>query len=181
MSKISNHIRSAVAQLSQMYKPSLALAKSVLIASAAVTLSLMGARQLGILEPVELSAYDQMVRWRPDEQPDSRLLVVGITEADIQKLKQWPISDRTIAEILQKLDKMQPAVIGLDVLRDIPLGDGREELTKILQKSDRIIGVCLVTDGNPDNPGSPPAPGLPENRVGFADFGVDPGGILRRA
>ncbi|MEG4853980.1 CHASE2 domain-containing protein [Microcoleus sp. B5-D4] len=181
MSKISNKFRSAVAQVSQRYKPSLFLAKSVLIASVAVTLSLMGARQLGILEPVELSAYDQMVRWRPDEQPDSRLLVVGITEADIQKLKQWPISDRKIAEILQKLDKMQPAVIGLDVLRDVPLGDGREELTKVLQKSDRIIGVCLVTDGSPDNPGSPPAPGLPQNRVGFADFGVDPGGILRRA
>jgi len=181
MSKISNKIRSAVAQVSQRYKPSLFLAKSVLIASAAVTLSLMGARQLGILEPVELSAYDQMVRWRPDEQPDSRLLVVGITEADIQKLNQWPISDRKIAEILQKLEKMQPAVIGLDVLRDVPLGDGREELTKLLQKSDRTIGVCLVTDGSPDNPGSPPAPGLPQNRVGFADFGVDPGGILRRA
>ena len=181
MSKISNKIRSAAAQLSQKYKPSLLFAKSVLIASAAVTLSLMGARQLGILEPVELSAYDQMLRWRPDEKPDSRLLVVGITEADIQKLNQWPISDRKIAEILQKLEKMQPAVIGLDVLRDVPLGDGREELTKVLQKSDRIIGVCLVTDGSPDNPGSPPPPGIAENRVGFADFGVDPGGILRRA
>ena len=181
MSKISHKIRSAAAQLSQMYKPSLFFARSVLIASAAVTLSLIGARELGILEPLELSAYDQMLRWRPDEKPDSRLLVVGITEADIQKLKQWPISDRKIAEILQKLDKMQPAVIGLDVLRDVPLGDGREELTKVLQKSDRIIGVCLVTDGSPDNPGSPPPPGMPENRVGFADFGVDPGGILRRA
>jgi adenylate cyclase len=181
MSKISNKIRSAATQVSQMYKPSLAFAKSVLIASAAVTLSLIGARQLGILEPIELSVYDRMLRWRPEEQPDSRLLVVGITEVDIQKLNQWPISDRKIAEILQKLEKMQPAVIGLDVLRDVPLGDGRKELTKVLQKSDRIIGVCLVTDGSPDNPGSPPPPGIPENRVGFADFGVDPGGILRRS
>jgi adenylate cyclase len=181
MNKISNKIRSAAAQVSQMYKPSLGFAKSVLIASAAVTLSLMGARELKILEPIELSVYDQMVRWRPEEQPDSRLLVVGITEADIQKLNQWPISDRNIAKLLQKLEKMQPAVIGLDVLRDVPLGDGRQELTKVLQKSDRIIGVCLVTDGSPDNPGSPPPPGMPENRVGFADFGIDPGGILRRS
>jgi adenylate cyclase len=181
MSKISHKIRSAVAHLSQLYKPSLLFAQYVLIASAAVTLSLVGARHLGILEPLELNAYDQMLRWRPNEKPDPRLLVVGITEADIQKLKQWPISDRKIAEILQKLEKMQPAVIGLDVLRDVPLGDGREELTKVLQKSDRIIGVCLVTDGGPDTPGSPPPPGMPANRVGFADFGVDPGGILRRA
>ncbi|WP_293125232.1 CHASE2 domain-containing protein [Microcoleus sp. bin38.metabat.b11b12b14.051] len=181
MTKIFNKMRSAAAQFSQKYKSSLFFARSVLIASTAVTLSLVGGRQLGILEPIELTAYDQMVRWRPDSQPDSRLLIVGITEADIQKLKQWPISDRKIAEILQKLEKMQPAVIGLDVLRDVPLGDGREELTKVLQKSDRIIGVCLVTDGSPNNPGSPPPPGMPENRVGFADFGVDPGGILRRA
>ncbi|MEG4997458.1 CHASE2 domain-containing protein [Microcoleus sp. B4-D4] len=181
MNKISHKIRSTATQLSQLYKPSLAFAKSVLITSAVVTISLMGVRQLGILEPLELSAYDQMLRWRPDEKPDARLLVVGITEADIQKMKQWPISDRKIAEILQKLEKMQPAVIGLDVLRDVPLGDGREELSKVLQKSDKIIGVCLVTDGNPDSPGSPPPPGISENRVGFADFGVDPGGILRRA
>ncbi|MEG3978782.1 CHASE2 domain-containing protein, partial [Microcoleus sp. herbarium8] len=100
MNKISHKIRSAAAQLSKLYKPSLLLAKSVLIASAAVTISLMGARQLGILEPLELSAYDQMLRMRPDAKPDPRLLVVGITEADIQKLKQWPISDRKIAEIL---------------------------------------------------------------------------------
>lgn len=181
MSKILNQIRSAKTQLSKLYKPSVAFAKSVLIASAAVTLSLIGARQVGILESIELGAYDQMVRWRPDESPDSRLLIVGITESDIQKLKQWPISDRKIAEILQKLEKLQPRVIGLDVLRDVPLGEGREELTKVLARSDRTIGVCLVTDGGADSPGSPPPPGMPKDRIGFADFGVDQGGIVRRA
>ncbi|TAG97704.1 MAG: CHASE2 domain-containing protein [Oscillatoriales cyanobacterium] len=181
MSKIFNQIRSAKAQLSQLYKPSVAFARSVLIATAAVTLSLIGARQVGILESIELGAYDQMVRWRPDESPDSRLLIVGITESDIQKLKQWPISDRKIAEILQKLEKLQPRVIGLDVLRDVPLGEGREELTKFLARSDRTIGVCLVTDGSPDSPGSPPPPGMPKDRIGFADFGVDQGGVVRRA
>ncbi len=181
MSKIFNQIRSAKTQLSKLYKPSVAFARSVLIATAAVTLSLIGARQVGILESIELGAYDQMVRWRPDESPDSRLLIVGITESDIQKLKQWPISDRKIAEILQKLEKLQPRVIGLDVLRDVPLGEGREELTKFLARSDRTIGVCLVTDGSPDSPGSPPPPGMPKDRIGFADFGVDQGGVVRRA
>jgi adenylate cyclase len=181
MNKIVNLIRSASTQLSKLYPSAQTVAKSVLIASAAVTMSLIGARQLGILQSVELGAYDQMLRLRPDETPDSRLLIVGITEGDIQRLKQWPISDRKIAEILQKLDKMQPRAIGLDILRDVPLGDGRQELTKILQKSDRIIGVCLVTNGSAETPGSPPAPGLPPNRIGYADFGIDPGGVLRRA
>lgn len=181
MNKLFNKIRSARMQLSKLYTPAQTVAKSVLIASAAVTLSLIGAKQLGILQSVELGAYDQMLRLRPDETPDSRLLIVGITEGDIQRLKQWPISDRKIAEILQKLDKMQPRAIGLDVLRDVPLGDGREELTKVLQKSDRIIGVCLVTNGSAETPGTPPAPGLPKKRIGYADFGIDPGGVLRRA
>lgn len=181
MSKIFNQIRSAKVQLSQLYKPSVGFARSVLIATAAITLSLMGARQLGILESVELGAYDRMVRLRPDESPDSRLLVVGITESDIQKLQQWPISDRKIAEILQKIEKLQPRVIGLDILRDLPQGEGREELTQVLARSDRTIGVCLVTDGSADSPGSPPPPGMPKDRIGFADFGVDPGGVVRRA
>ncbi|NJK68353.1 MAG: CHASE2 domain-containing protein [Microcoleus sp. CSU_2_2] len=181
MNKIFNKIRSARTQLSKLYAPALTFARSVLIASAAVTLSLIGARQLGILQSVELGAYDQMLRWRPEETPDSRLLIVGITEGDIQRLKQWPISDRKVAEILQKLEKMQPRTIGLDILRDVPLGDGRAELTKVLQKSDRIIGVCLVSNGSVETPGSPPAPGLPSNRIGYADFGVDTGGVLRRA
>lgn len=181
MSNIFNQMRAVTTQLSKLYKPSVTFARSVLIASAAVTLSLIGARQLGILESVELAAYDQMVRWRPDESPDSRLLIVGITESDIQRLKEWPISDRKITEILQKLDKLQPRVIGLDVLRDVPQGDGRDELTKFLRRSDRTIGVCLVTDGTVDSPGTPPPPGMPKQRIGFADFGVDPGGIVRRA
>jgi adenylate cyclase len=177
MSKISNQLRSVKTQLSKLYKP----AGSVLIASVVVTLSLIAVRHLGILQSVELGAYDQMLSLRPEETPDSRLLIIGITEGDIQRLKQWPISDRKIAEILQKIEKMQPRAIGLDVLRDVPLGDGREELAKILQKSDRIIGVCLVTDGSAETPGSPPPPGMSPNNIGYADFTVDPGGVLRRS
>jgi adenylate cyclase len=177
MSKISNKLQSAKTQLSKLYKP----ARSVLITSVVVTLSLIGVRHLGILQSVELGSYDRMLRLRPDETPDSRLLIVGITEGDIQRLKQWPISDHKIAEILQKLEKMQPRAIGLDVLRDVPLGEGHNELTKVLQKSDRIIGVCLVTDGSAETPGSPPPPGMSPDNIGYADFTVDPGGVLRRS
>ncbi|MGL5060576.1 MAG: CHASE2 domain-containing protein [Microcoleus sp.] len=181
MSILSDKIRSAWMQLRHLHKPFLAFTQSVLIASVAVTVSLIAVRQAGLLEPIELSAYDWMLRLRPDEKPDPRLLVIGITESDIQKLQQWPISDSKIAEILQTIEKMQPRVIGLDVLRDVPLGAGRNELTELLKKSDRLVGVCLVTDGSIENPGSPPPPGMPQDRVGFADFAVDAGGILRRA
>lgn len=179
--KFAEKISSALPKLSNLQKSALAFAKSVALTSVAVTSLLMGARQIGILEPLELGAFDQMVRWRPDEGPDPRLLVVGITEGDIQRLKEWPISDRKITEVLQKLEEQEPIAIGLDVLRDVPLGEGRPELTKYLQNTTRLIGVCKASDPTGDNPGSPPPTGLSKNQVGFADFGVDSGGVLRRA
>ncbi len=60
----------------------------------AVALPLLGLRYLGGLEPLELIAFDQFVRLRPSAtEPDPRLLVVAITEDDIDKQQQWPISD----------------------------------------------------------------------------------------
>ena len=43
----------------------------------------MGARALGILQPLELSAYDLLMRQRPAETIDPRLLTVEITAADL--------------------------------------------------------------------------------------------------
>ncbi|WP_449418951.1 CHASE2 domain-containing protein [Phormidium nigroviride] len=178
--KFSQKISSALPKLSNLYKPALNFVKSVAVASVAVTVLLVGARQIGMLEPLELAAFDQMLRWRKDEGPDPRLLIVRITEGDIQRLKEWPISDRKVTHLLQNLERLEPRVIGLDLLRDVPLGDGRAELTKVLQKSKRIVGVCLLSDGTAEQPGSPPAPGLANSQVGFADLVVDPGGVLRR-
>ncbi|OCR02071.1 CHASE2 domain-containing protein [Oscillatoriales cyanobacterium USR001] len=179
--KFVEKISSALPKLSNVQKSALAFAKSAGLTSIAVTSLLIGARQIGMLEPLELGAFDQMVRSRPDEGSDSRLLVVGITEGDIQRLKEWPISDRKIAQVLQKLEQQQPIAIGLDVLRDVPLGEGRPELIQYLQNTSRLIGVCKASDPTGDNPGSPPPPGLATHQVGFADFGVDSGGVLRRA
>ncbi|MDF0551966.1 CHASE2 domain-containing protein [Kamptonema sp. UHCC 0994] len=180
IAKFSQKISSALPKLSNLHKPALNFVKSVAVASVAVTVLLVGARQIGMLEPLELAAFDQMLRWRKDEGPDPRLLIVRITEGDIQRLKEWPISDRKVTHLLQNLERLEPRVIGLDLLRDVPLGDGRAELTKVLQKNKRIVGVCLLSDGTPEQPGSPPAPGLANNQVGFADLVVDSGGVLRR-
>jgi CHASE2 domain-containing sensor protein len=134
-------------------------------------------RALGLFQGAELAAYDQFLRLRPDEAADDRLLVVGITEADIQTRQEWPISDQTIAELLEVLLAAEPVAIGLDLFRDVPIGPGREALVSVLA-SDRIVGVCKVSSA--DNQGVAPPPGIPAAQVGFSDLVVDPGGILRR-
>ncbi|HEY9667244.1 MAG TPA: CHASE2 domain-containing protein [Coleofasciculaceae cyanobacterium] len=159
----------------------LAFGRSVLLTSVVVTGLVVGVRQLGMLEGMELRAYDQLMRSRRDEGPDNRLLVVGVTESDIQSRGEYPIKDETLAQLLEKLQAYQPRAIGIDILRDVPQGtpQGRVALEKILKQNESIIAVCKMSSAN--EPGTAAAPGVPEERVGFADLPLDPGGTLRRS
>jgi adenylate cyclase len=174
-------IRSLFATENGNSNTKLTFLRSVLLTSIIVTGAVVGVRQLGILEGLELGAYDQMMRSRPDQGQDNRLLVVGISATDIQTRKEYPITDGTLAKLLEKIQQYQPRAIGLDILRDVPIGEsnGRIALQQFLQKSNNAIAVCKLSSAN--EPGIAPAPGVPIERVGFADLPLDPGGILRRS
>ena len=152
--------------------------QTVFLTSVVITSLVMGMRSLGMLQNWELHAFDQLMQLRPDKKPDPRLLVVTVTEADIQKLAQYPLTDQTMVRLLEKLKQYQPRVIGLDIYRDIPRGKGRADLVKDFQQSDRLIGVCKVSDIN--SPGIAPPPGVPAYRQGFTDVVLDNDGIIRR-
>ena len=149
-----------------------------LVASLAVTGLMFGGRYLAVLEPLELSVYDQMMRLRPALPPDPRLLVVTITEEDLQAQKDWPLSDAVINQMLTNLEQHEPVVIGLDIFRDFPQPPGNPELSQTLQENDRIITVCKMSDFS--DPGVPPPPKMPESQVGFIDIAIDPNSIVRR-
>jgi len=149
-----------------------------LVASLSVTSLLLIGRQLGFPEPLELSAYDKLLQLRPALPPDERLLVVEITEEDVQSLEEWPMTDKLMNQLLQQLEQYQPAAIGVDIFRDIPQPPGHEELSRRLQNSDRIIPICKISSLN--ETGTPPPPSVPEERVGFADLAIDPNGVVRR-
>ena len=145
------------------------------IATGAIVL---GLKAVGALQGLELGVYDQMMRLRPTPNPDARVLVVGITEADVQARQEWPIQDSTMAEVLEVLLASEPRAIGLDIFRDIAIGDGQATLLSTIQRSDLIVPVCKMS--SPNHPGVPPPTGTPADRVSFSDFVVDAGGILRR-
>ncbi|HLO86356.1 MAG TPA: CHASE2 domain-containing protein [Nostocaceae cyanobacterium] len=154
---------------------------NVILTSLVISGFIIGIRQTGALEGLELGAFDQLMRSRPEEKPDPRFLVVGISEDDIQKRKEYPVYDGTLADLLVKLEAQEPRAIGVDVLRDVPQGPpaGRVKLEKVLSQSDRIVTVCKLS--SPQNPGVPAAPGIPDDRIGAADLPLDPGGTLRRS
>jgi CHASE2 domain-containing sensor protein/tRNA A-37 threonylcarbamoyl transferase component Bud32 len=152
--------------------------RSLIFASVAVTSLVLGMRYLGILEKWELATFDQAVRLRPQEPPDPRLLIVNITDNDIQTQKKWPIPDAIINKALTNLEKYQPSVIGLDIYRDLPVEPGHKELQSKLENSDRIITVCKLKEN--ENSGVSAPPKAPEDLVGFADILIDNDGIVRR-
>lgn len=157
--------------------PELAGLRVVAIASIAVSSALLGVRQLGWLQPLELVAFDQVLRMRTEDPPDPRLLIVAITEQDIQVYNRWPLSDATIAQLLQKLQTMQPRVIGLDLYRDIRYEPGHEELQVQLQAKN-VVAITKLPDS--ETMGVAPPPGINPEQVGFNDLIIDPDGITRR-
>lgn len=155
------------------------LLRPAFIAGLTITGLLLGGRQLGLLEPLELGAFDELMQLRPALPPDPRLLIVEVTETDIMSLKTYPITDAVMTQLIRKLDQSGPVAIGLDIYRDIPQPPGNAQLLDLLKKSDRIIPICKLSDS--DSPGNPPPPGLPDTRYGFADLTPDDNGIVRRA
>jgi CHASE2 domain-containing sensor protein len=151
----------------------------VAIATIAVTGLIAGLRQLSWLEPLELRAYDQMVRLRGDAPPDPRLLTVAITERDLQTLKRPTPSDADVAKVIANLQRYRPRVIGLDLYRDLPQQPGQEQLLQQLRASNVV--AILNLGSPPESTKVPPPPTVPNDRIGFNDFLIDPDGVIRRS
>ncbi|MEG5175262.1 adenylate/guanylate cyclase domain-containing protein [Microcoleus sp. B3-D7] len=142
-----------------------------------VTGTLLGVRHLGGLQPLELNAYDLMVQLRPDPGPDPRLLIVTITENDINTIEKWPISDRTLAKAIAEIARLEPTAIGIDMLRTTPYEPGNAELVT-QWKNPKVIPITFI--GSSESERVPPPPNIPDKRVGFNDVVVDPDRIVRR-
>jgi hypothetical protein len=155
--------------------PSTRRFKTVLVASVVVTALVMGVRHLGMLQTWELQAYDQLMRLRPDEGPDSRLLVVGIKDEDLQvpeqkqRRKGTSLSDLALARLLEKLEAYQPRAIGLDIFRDFPADPKQVDLETRLQ-SNRFFAVCNVGEPGGKDRGISPPPDIPTERWALVMF-----------
>ncbi|MBD2335821.1 CHASE2 domain-containing protein [Calothrix sp. FACHB-156] len=156
---------------------------SLICSSLAITGLVTGGRYLGMLQVFELSAFDQLQRLRPEEKPDSRLLVVTITEQDVQlqapEKPQGSLSDESLLKLLKKLETYQPQVIGLDIYRDRPVKPELPELAKRMHSS-QLSAVCRVSDSHSEHPGIKPPPEIPPERLGFSDLVIDSDNIVRR-
>lgn len=150
--------------------------QATVLLSSILVLALLGVRQVGGLQFLEMAAFDAMVRSRPSNKPDPRLLIVEITESDIQTWQQSTLSDRLVAKLLTQLQQHQPSVIGLDLYRDIPQPPGNTELLNQLQ-ANNVIAVTKLGIGGSN---SVPPPAILPEQIGFNDFLIDADGKIRR-
>jgi len=138
---------------------------------------LFGVRQLGGFMPPELAVYDWLVYQQPELEPDPRLLLVEITEADLQRLQRPTPSDTTLAQVIKTLQGYNPRVIGLDMHRELPQGEGHDQLLETLQAPNL---VAIFSIGSSPDQALPPPETVPPERVGFNDIPVDYDGVIRR-
>jgi len=156
-------------------------AAALTFGTSAISASLIiGIRLLGLLQPWELKAFDQLMRARPFEGQDPRLLLITITETDVQNqpIQQRgaaSLSDYALDQLRRKLDLGQPRVIGLDLYREQAVKPQFTELDAWMRAKQNLITICSY-----GTPGVPPPPNIERYNYGFNNVLEDQDGILRR-
>jgi adenylate cyclase len=153
-----------------------------LLVAATVAGIVLGLRFARVLEPAELAIYDRFLRVRApsaEGQADPRVLIVTITERDIQEQGAWPLPDGVLARTINTLLRLRPRAIGLDIYRDVPIAPGTAELDYLLSGDFPVVVVTKFGEGGSSGV-APPAATKGTEKIGFNDVVVDSGGIVRR-
>mgnify|MGYP003564773068 FL=1 len=134
----------------------------------------------GDLQSLEWRILDWLLRLRPPEAQDQRIVIIGIDDRDLQQIKTYPIPDRQIAELIQILQSYAPRAIGLNLIRDIPIASGHQKLVKVLNAHENIIRVeTILPLDQPSETIIPPSAPQAE-QVGFSGILPDLDGKHRR-
>lgn len=145
-----------------------------------ISMVIIWVRSNGQIQMLELSAYDYYLRMQAAASSEhSPITLVAITEADIQRIKQWPLPDATLAQLLKILLSHQPRAIGVDIFRDIPIPPGSQELTELFSDNQKIVTVMKLGDEKSEGV-APPYMLKDTDLAGFNDIIIDDDSVARR-
>jgi len=168
------------ARLSERIEPWLQGNRRVWLTASGSAVAVISLRLLGMFQTLELAAFDQMFRWRPTEDSDERIVIVGIDDRDISNIGTWPISDEDMADLLSRIQSYDPRAIGLDIYRDLPVEPGADTLTSLYTEMPNLVGIEKLSDAY--SVGIQPPEVLDElGQVGFNNVLVDVDGRVRRS
>ncbi|WP_458789472.1 TIR domain-containing protein [Adonisia turfae] len=159
--------------------------RSVALTTVVSALAVSVIRLFGGLQPLETRAYDQFLRWRPNEtEQDERLLIVKVDAPSGEWLREQMIDgqyepgigtipENALSEAIRVLNSHDARLIGLDFFRDFP---AQGDLANDLAWVDNLFGICQTASDQVSDIGNE----MPQARVGFANFLQDGGKIVRR-
>ncbi len=127
-----------------------------------------------LAEALNLGLHDLALNLRP--LPSAAALpirVVAIDENDLRRLG-WPLDDRHLVAAIRRLEAAGVRAIGLDLYRDLGVGEGRSALRRLAASPSTLVSVFSVIDG------IGPIPGTPPERQAYNDVPLDRDGVVRR-
>jgi adenylate cyclase len=129
-------------------------------------------QRMGLLQFLEFKAYDFFIRHQPEAATSDPIVIVEMTERDIHSPSlDYPIHDDKLAELLRILETDQPAVIGLDIWRDIPVpksGVGLHKFNEVLESYSNIVAI-FTRDSEKKGIGPPAILKSNSDRIAFND------------
>jgi CHASE2 domain-containing sensor protein/nitrogen-specific signal transduction histidine kinase/DNA-binding NarL/FixJ family response regulator len=153
----------------------LALLTPVVIAST------IAAHHLGWFNRLEWQVRDLLVLSQTTDAKGrsiaDKIVIVTIDEKDIAAVKNWPIPDENLAELLEKIRAQNPRAVGMDLYRDLPVGKGYDRLKKVFESMPSLIGVEKITGERV----KPSAILKAKDQVAIADLVLDGDRHVRRA
>jgi adenylate cyclase len=157
------------------------LLATALLLGLLIGIAVIAVRAQGWLQVLELKAYDQALAMQQRRTPEAEAVVlVTITEADIQGLARWPLSDTRLAAVLDAIASGEPAAVGVDIFRDQPVGEGLARLNDVLARHPFIVSVFAQPSAGTIGVPPPPAVADDPTRIGFANVVIDTDGTARR-
>ena len=145
-----------------------------------MSIGVLGLRGAGGFQALDLKSLDYLFRLRPTESVDDRIVIVEISESDIQRQGKWPWSDRLFADLVDKISAAKPVSIGIDKILDLPSGEGRKELIAAIKAAGNVVNVTVLAETGKQGI-SLPQDLADVSQAGFANLPADSGSLIRRA
>jgi adenylate cyclase len=98
--------------------------------------------RFGSLEGLDLQGYDLLVAFQHPEPPSTRIFNIDFDEASVTHYNAFPIPRLLLAEVIAKLASGKPAVMGVDVILDLPRAEADDlQLAKTIDDAGNVILV----------------------------------------
>jgi adenylate cyclase len=146
-----------------------------------LTLLIFSLERGGLLESLDLRAYDLLVAEQHHEPPAPEVLNVDFDDDFVRRHNAFPIPRLLLADIIAKIADGKPSVIGVDVILDVARApDDDAHLAKVIDDAGNVVliseyGFATYEQSVPLEPFRKAAAG-----VAFGDLPIDEDGAVRR-